>query len=92
VEEEISRHGILPTVAPVNPYTLLALTCRDGNKARPRSQNRDASHNDVKHLPAEPEWNEIQSAALEESEWPSSSPALKRWEVLLPTVDVAQGL
>ena len=27
VEEEISRQGILPTVAPVKPYTLLALTC-----------------------------------------------------------------
>lgn len=27
VEEEISRQGILPMVAPVNPYTLLALTC-----------------------------------------------------------------
>ena len=27
VEEEISRQGILPIVAPVKPYTLLALTC-----------------------------------------------------------------
>ena len=30
VEEEISRQGILPMVAPVNPYTLLALICRQG--------------------------------------------------------------
>jgi len=28
VEDEISRQGILPMVAPVNPYTLLALICR----------------------------------------------------------------
>ena len=27
MEEEISRQGILPMVAPVNPYTLLALSC-----------------------------------------------------------------
>lgn len=27
VLEEISRQGILPTVAPVNPYTLFALIC-----------------------------------------------------------------
>jgi hypothetical protein len=26
-EEEISRQGILPTTAPVKPYTLFALTC-----------------------------------------------------------------
>ena len=26
-EEEISRQGILPTIAPVKPYTLFALTC-----------------------------------------------------------------
>ena len=29
----IARHGILPTVAPVKPYTLLALTCRVGGAA-----------------------------------------------------------
>ena len=34
VEEEISRQGILPTVAPVNPYTLLALTCGRIHKAQ----------------------------------------------------------
>ena len=27
VEEEISKQGILPTTAPVKPYTLFALTC-----------------------------------------------------------------
>ena len=27
VEEEISRQGIFPMVAPVKPYTLLALIC-----------------------------------------------------------------
>ncbi len=29
VEDEISRQGILPMVAPVKPYTLLALTCAE---------------------------------------------------------------
>jgi hypothetical protein len=29
-EAEISRQGILPITAPVNPYTLLALTCHQG--------------------------------------------------------------
>lgn len=28
VLEEISKQGIFPTVAPVKPYTLLALTCK----------------------------------------------------------------